>query len=148
MQSGFETTKGEGSYFKVGTVDDSFTSIILLFPLGIFTTLFRPFVWEVQNPLMLLSALESLIFLVITIMAFRRIGFFKSFRIVFSDPVTLFCFAFAIVFAGFVGITTFNFGSLSRYKIPCLPFYLMMVFILMEKSGKFSSDYIFSKRFF
>lgn len=148
VQSGFETTQGEGSYFKVGKVGNDFESLLPLFPLGIFTTLFRPFIWEIQNPLMFFSALESLAFLILTIMTFRRIGIRKSFRYVFSDSITLLCLIFTIVFAGFVGITTFNFGSLARYKIPCLPFYLMMLFIVMQKSGKFSSEYIFSKRFF
>lgn len=135
IQSGFETVTKNDSYFKVGDVGNNVSDLILLFPAGVGTTLFRPFIWEVQNPLMLFSALESLLFLVITIMTFRKIGLFKTFGEIFSDPLLLFCFTFSIIFAGLVGITTFNFGALVRYKTPCLPFYICMLFILIEKSG-------------
>jgi len=81
-------------------------------------------------------------------MCFWKVGFFKSFKIIFSDPVLIFCFVFSILFAGIVGMTTTNFGALVRYKIPCLAFYLMMIFIVMDKSGKFSTDIVFSKKFF
>jgi hypothetical protein len=148
VQTGYETVEGGGSFFKVGNVENSMTGLLLLFPAGIGTSLFRPFLWEVNNPLMLLNALESLGFLVLTLMILRRIGFFKAGKLIFSDSILIFCFTFVILFAGFVGITTFNFGSLSRYKIPCLPFYLIMLFIVMHKSGKFSPNYVFSKKFF
>jgi hypothetical protein len=37
---------------------------------------------------------------------------------------------FSIVFAFAIGISTFNFGSLVRYKIPIYPFFLSMLFVL------------------
>lgn len=147
VQSGYEAVAGEGSYFTVGEVDNSLGSVISLFPLGVITTLFRPLLWEVRNPLMLFSAAEALLFLVMTIMILRKVGVRKSIGIILSNPVALLCLFFTLIFAGFVGITTSNFGSLARYKIPCLPFYLMTLFILMHQSGKFKKGYIFSKRF-
>ncbi len=32
----------------------------------------------------------------------------------------------------FVGITTLNFGTLVRYKIPCLPFYLIALILILD----------------
>jgi len=97
---------------------------------------------------MVLSFLESFGFLVLTIMCFRAVGFKKFFNIIMSNPVITFCFVFAIFFGGLIGMTTINFGALNRYKIPCIPFFAMMLFLVMDKSGKFSSKYIFSKKFF
>jgi hypothetical protein len=148
QQSGYETVRGQGSAFSVGKAENSVGGLVSLFPQGVVASLFRPFPWDVRSPLMVLSALEALAFIVLTYMAFRAIGFFKTFRMIFTDPLTLFCFIYSILFAGFVGVTTSNFGALVRYKIPCLPFYLMMIFIIMDKSGKFSPKYIFSKKFF
>lgn len=147
VQAGFETTEGEGSFFKVGNVDNSLASLLYLFPAGVGTSLFRPFLWEVRNPLMVLSAVEALAFLVLTLMLIRKAGFGKIFKSIMADPVLLFCLIFAILFAGFVGITTFNFGSLSRYRIPCLPFYLILLFVVGDRTGVFSRKYIFSKKF-
>ena len=148
VQAGFETTEGEGSFFRVGNVDNSLGSLLILFPEGIITTLFRPFLFEARNPLMLMSSLEATGFLILTIMLFSRTGFFRTFRFIFSDSVLVFCFMFVILFAGFNGISTFNFGSLSRYKIPCLPYYLMLLFIVGYKAKTFSSNYIFRRNFF
>jgi len=57
------------------------------------------------------------------------------FTTAFSDPRTLMCFVFAFVFAVAVGISSANFGALSRYKIPCMPFYLIMVILIYQKAG-------------
>jgi len=148
-QNSFESTgEGSGSSFKIGEATNSIGSSLLLFPLGLVATFFRPFFWEAGNPLMILSALEAFAFLILTYIAFRRIGFKRFFSIAFSDSVVIFCLVFSILFAGIVGITTTNFGALSRYKIPCLPFYLFALFIVMHKSGKFSPNVIFHKKFF
>lgn len=149
QQSGFQSAEGQGSSFSVGEASGTgFGGIILLFPMGVVASLFRPFPWDVRSPLMLLSALEALGFIALTYMAFKKIGFSTTFKMIFTDPLTLFCFVYSVLFAGFVGITTPNFGALVRYKIPCLPFYLVMLFIIMDKSGKFSSKYVFSKKYF
>lgn len=140
--------EGSGSSFTVGNVTGSALGMISLFPLGLIATLFRPFLWEARNPLMILSALESVGFLYLTFVAFKRIGVKKFFNLGFSDPVIVFCMVYSLLFAGIIGITTTNFGALVRYKIPCIPFYLFMLFIIMDKSGKFSRNIVFHKKFF
>lgn len=139
---------GTGSNFKIAAVDNSIGSMVAAFPLGVVNTFFRPFPWDIRSPFMVLSFLESFAFLVLTLMAFRKLGIKKFFGLIASEPVISFAFVFAIVFGGFVGMTTGNFGALNRYKIPALPFYAMAIFLVMEKSGKFSPQYIFSKKFF
>jgi hypothetical protein len=120
--------KYEGSYYSIRT-----TNPILIFLNGIGATFFRPFIWEVNSITALLSALESLFFLYITLTLIYRRGLVNFFRKIFADPVLMLCFIFSIVFAAAVGSTALNFGSLSRYKIPCLPFYLSMVLILYRQ---------------
>jgi hypothetical protein len=141
--------EGTSSNFSVGTstVNSTFT-LLLLFPLGVVATLFRPFLWEVSNPLILLSALEAFGFLYLTFISFRRIGFGRFFSIIWSDAAAVFCLAYSILFAGIIGVTTTNFGALVRYKIPCVPFFLILLFIVMHKSGKFSPTIIFHKKLF
>jgi hypothetical protein len=140
--------EGGGSNFDIGVTSSSPLGLIALFPLGVVNTFFRPFIWDVRSPMMILSALEALAFLAITFMCFRRVGIGETFRTIFSDPVIAFCFVFAILFGGIIGATTVNFGALVRYKLPCIPFYAVAFILVMHKSGKFSSEYIFSKRLF
>jgi len=149
MQGSFGmSTEGTGSSFSVGTAGTSIGATVALFPLGIVATLFRPFLWEARNPLMIISGIEGLLFLYLTYIAFRRIGFKKFFSIIGSDSVLVFCVVYSLLFAGIIGVTTTNFGALVRYKIPCIPFYLFLLFIVMNKSGKFSPGIVFSKKLF
>jgi hypothetical protein len=123
------TGKDAGSGYSLGELDGTFASMFKLAPQAINVSLFRPYLWEVNNPLMLLSALEALFLLVLTIRLFYRNRFIHITQSIRS-PIILFCLIFAIIFAFGVGISTYNFGTLSRYRIVMVPFYLMAVFML------------------
>src|SRR6185436_9288096 len=102
---------------------------------SIVATFFRPFVWEINTPIALFSAIESAIVFILTLNFFFKRGVGKYFRLAFSDPRLLMCFVFSIVFAVAVGASTSNFGALSRYKIPCMPFYFILLMLLYRKAA-------------
>ena len=140
-----------GSNFNIGTLDGSLGSLISMFPKAVNATLFRPYIWEVNSPVMLISAIESLILLYLVLFAFIKLGIRKFFSTIFSSPIMLFMFVYSFFLSGLVAITTNNFGSLVRYKIPVLPFFLAMMIILLSqipdiRRNKFISKYIFSKK--
>jgi hypothetical protein len=114
--------RSEGAYFQITT-----TNPVLLALNGLVATFFRPFPWEISSAIVMLSALESLIFLSLILYLFVKKGILAPFQKIFSKPLLILCFSFAVIFAISVGISATNFGSLSRYKIPCLPFYLMFI---------------------
>ena len=109
--------------FTAGDFDLSLQGLILRTPTAVFTTLFRPFLWEIKNVMMLFSALESFIMLVATLYLLVRLRFFRFFSTIFSNSYLIFCFVFAVLMGAVVGLTTFNFGTLVRYRLPLLPFY-------------------------
>jgi hypothetical protein len=152
QQSTFSRNEGSelggGSNFSVGNSAPSPLGMAALFPIGIMNTFFRPFLWDVRSPMMIFSALEAFAFLALTFMCFRRIGIGQTFTIIFSNPVIAFCFVFALLFGGIIGATTINFGALVRYKLPCISFYALAFILVMDKSGKFSKEYIFNKKLF
>ncbi|MFT7158599.1 MAG: hypothetical protein ACI8Q1_003632, partial [Parvicella sp.] len=114
-------TGGDGGY-DLGVLDGSWQSMFRLMPAAVNVSLFRPYIWEVRNPLMLLSALESLALVILTLWG----GLFRSnYQKIFQDPFLIFCLVFSLLFAFAVGVSTFNFGTLMRYKIPMLSFYLV-----------------------
>lgn len=122
------TGKDAGSGYSLGELDGTLGSMLVLAPKAINVSLFRPYLWEVSNPLMLLSALEGLLTLLLTLYVLR-VGGRSTFGHL-KNPVVLFCFIFSMIFAFGVGVSTFNFGTLARYKIPLLPFYLSMLGML------------------
>jgi hypothetical protein len=124
-----------GSTYTLGELDGSFGSLVKLGPQAINVSLFRPYIWEVRNPLMLMSAMESLILLLLTLYVVLKRG--STLFVTLTNPHIIFCMVFSLTFAFAVGVSTFNFGSLSRYKIPLLPFYtLALILIYYEKSDK------------
>ncbi len=135
QQINFEAQVESGSNFSLGAdFDGSFGGMIALGPAAIVATLFRPFLWESKKISTLLSSLESLALMFFTLYVFFKAGVTVFFRSLFKDPLIVYCFAFSFLFAVFVGATTLNFGSLVRYKIPCLPFFLITLFLILEKS--------------
>jgi hypothetical protein len=122
------------SSFSLGVdFDGSPASMAKMAPLAVNATLFRPYLWESKKASTLLSSLESLALMVLTLYALiqsRVVGFFKT---LFTNAAVFYCFFFAILFALFVGATALNFGTLVRYKIPCMPFYIIALFLIVEQ---------------
>jgi len=127
--------RNAGSGYSLGELDGTLGSLLKLAPQAINVALFRPYLWEVKNPLMFLSAMEAFAFLLITVYIIVK----KRFSIVlrsFRDPNVVFCFVFAVSFAFAVGVSTYNFGTLARYKIPMLPFFGMALVLILNYENK------------
>ena len=122
-----------GSVFNIGTLDGSLGSFASMFPKAVNATLFRPYLWEVSTPVMLISALESAIILYLFLFALFKLGIRTFFSNIFASPVLVFMLVYSIFLAGLVAITTNNFGSLVRYKIPAMPFFTAMLFVLLSQ---------------
>lgn len=118
-----------GSNFSINT-----SNPVALVPNSLVATFFRPFLWEVNSPVAVFSAIESTFLLFFTLYFFFKRGVANFFRYSFDDPRLLMCFVFAIVFAVAVGASTSNFGALSRYKIPCMPFYFIMLLMIYKRA--------------
>lgn len=122
------------SNFDLGVeFDGTFNGLIKLAPAAIFTTFFRPFIWESHKVSQLLASLESCTLFLFTIYVVFKSGIRSFIKIILTDPLIMYCFLFSFVFAMFVGASTLNFGTLVRYKIPCLPFYTISLFLIYEK---------------
>ena len=121
-----------GSNFSLGVeFDGSVGSLIKMAPAAVVATLYRPFIWESRKASTLLSSLESLAMIIITLKVLWLAGFRRFFKSC-KDPAVMYCICFALFFALFVGATTPNFGTLCRYKIPCMPFYVIAIFLIQD----------------
>jgi hypothetical protein len=134
--------RDEGSGYYLGPMDGSLESLVPLIPAAINVTLFRPYLWEVKNPLMLMASLESLFFLFITLSLFYKPGLVNSLSAIIGNNTILFCFIFSLVLAVALGLNSFNFGTLSRYKIIILPYFLAGIFIVKSKTAEYRSRYL------
>lgn len=128
-----ETTNGTRSGYTLGDFEPTIWGVLSKFPAAVNVTLFRPYLWEVKSPVMIFSALESIYFLLFVFINFFRIGLTNIFRSTLQDPFILMSLLFAILFAFAVGFTSYNFGALVRYKIPCIPFFVSALYIMKHK---------------
>ena len=113
--------------FEMASLNPSLSSMILRSPVVVLSCLFRPFLWESKKIIILFSSLESTFLLLSTLFLLFKTKFFGFFKLVFTNHYVFFCFIISILFATIIGFTTFNFGSMTRYKIVLLPFYYFML---------------------
>jgi len=137
------TGRDAGSGYSLGELDGTFESMYKLAPQAINVSLFRPYLWEVNNPFMLLSALEGfLLFLFVGYLIVK--GNIRIMRAIL-DPNIFFYLLFSLIFAFAVGISTFNFGTLARYKIPIMPFFVMALVLINDQLNKLKKTGVLEK---
>ncbi len=122
--------KEDASAYDLGKFEPTVSGFLKVAPKAINVTLFRPYIWEARKSMVLLNSIEATIFLFLTIKVLFVVGPFRVWEAISNDPNIQFFIMFSLIFAFSVGISSYNFGALSRYRIPCLPFYLLaLVFI-------------------
>lgn len=129
-------SENSGSSYDLGKWNPTFLGLLPMIPKSINVTLFRPYPWEARKVILIPAAIESLLAIFLTIFVLLRIGIIRFFKTIFSDATLIFCLTFSLTFAFAVGFTSYNFGALARYKIPCLPFYFVALAILYNSKKK------------
>jgi hypothetical protein len=120
--------------YDIGKLDGSVSNLLSLAPLAVFTALFRPLLWEIGSPTMIISAVENTILLIVLLFFLTTVGPFQLFKRIISEPFLMYCLIFSLIFAFGVGIAGTNFGALVRYKIPLMPFFLSSLYIIRKKN--------------
>lgn len=133
-----------GNTFDIGEFDSSIPSILSVSHKALFAGLYRPLIFEARNVLMLLSSIENLILLIFTIKLLYQVRVFGIFRYFYKNNLLTFALVFSLFFSLSVGLSTSNFGSMVRYKIPGLPFFVASLMIIryyeQEKKAKRLED--------
>ena len=128
-----EAIEGTTSGYTLGEFDKTFGGMIQKLIPSIVVTLFRPFPWEIKNLVMALSSLESLILTGFTLFVLVKMKFKRLTQYIGSDSFIVMGMVFTFIFAFLVGFSSYNFGALARYKIPCLSFYFSILFLLISE---------------
>lgn len=129
-------TENSDSNFSLGTIEPTLLGLVKKLPAGFVATLYRPFIWEASSLFTLVSALESLFLLLFTLYVLIKVNPVKFFLTIISNSNVFLCLGFSIIFASLVGLSTLNFGTLARYRVPVIPFYLMGLLIVFYEAKK------------
>lgn len=127
----------DGSGYTLNFGGFNLTSMLKVLPQAVNVTYFRPYLWEAGSVVVLLGAFESLFFFLFFLKTFiidtKITGFLK---VLTSHPIILMCLVFTILFGLVVGVTSYNFGALSRYKIPAMPLFALMLVVISYQANK------------
>jgi hypothetical protein len=117
-----------GSLYDNNLLRPTFSDFIIKSPKSLCTVFFRPFIFEVDSPFILLAAIENLFFLILLIFTIFFIKFKKE-----QNNILLFCIFFVIITFILTGLTTPVLGAIVRYKVPALPFLALIFLLLIDK---------------
>jgi hypothetical protein len=130
-----------GSGYSLGVSAGVATNQLVLAPVALFTALFRPSLLDVTTPLILVTALEMTVFTIAALLVPFRLGIPAALSHIMRSPFLGFCAMFVLVFGTCVGLATTNLGTLSRYRMPLMPFFaILLVSLLTRKRDEAAAD--------
>jgi hypothetical protein len=135
-----------GSGYSLGEFDYTVSGILKKAPLALAISLFGPFPWQIRNPVMLLSSMESSYFLYLFIAVFFSSYGLSRLSKLIADPLFLFSVTLVIILGISIGITSFNYGALVRFKIPILPFFATILVLMEKPKPQIAASSLNSKR--
>jgi hypothetical protein len=133
-QEGWGSMEG-GSNIELGSGEAmTITQQLRFAPIALVNALFRPAIFEARNGPMLGAAVETTL-LAIGVLSLLRTRVRKIARdSIIRSPLLVFSLVFGGVFAVAVGLGTSNLGSLSRYRVPMMPFLVTIVLVLRHRA--------------
>lgn len=120
----FLEASGPDNIVRFYNLESTWLSVGLNSPWALVSGLFRPFILEAGSFLKLIASIENLVLLVLAAMSVR------SFSAIKTSPgrwliVTLV--AYCVILCVFLTISTPNFGTLVRYRVGFLPFFVLLL---------------------
>ncbi|HEX4336103.1 MAG TPA: hypothetical protein VH062_09335 [Polyangiaceae bacterium] len=125
-----QLSEGGSNYQIADLGEKSLGGTLIYAPVALFTSLFRPILVEVRSPQVFINSLETTAVLVLIFRAIWRRGVGGTWAMIKQMPMLAFCLAFVLVFGTGVGFTTTNLGTLSRYRMPLVPFLWSLALVL------------------
>jgi hypothetical protein len=125
---------------SVGSDSEALSSQLPYVPIALLNSLFRPVVFESFALTPFAASLETTTLLLIVLGSLWR---FKARTIrdaVLQSPLMASSLAFTLLFGAGVGLVTKNLGSLSRYRMPMIPFYVLVVLVISSRLRASASE--------
>jgi hypothetical protein len=120
-----------GSIIDIPLLQGNAWSIISNSPHAFFTILFRPYIWEAHAVFIIMAALENILILFVGALALLSFNGKQEIK----KPLLAFSIYFVVILFILTGLVTPVMGAFVRYKVPALPF-LMIIFIIIYDRQK------------
>ena len=130
LDANFKKVATPNSAININRIEPTILSVLKNSPQAIINCFFRPFLWEIKSPLMLIAGLENILLLIALI-----------FSLIFIKPIAtiplkeiIFCLSFVFILFTIIGISTPIIGAIARYKVPALPFLMIGFLFIIDKN--------------
>jgi len=116
-----------GSAISMERLEYSFSSFAKIIPQSFYNVLFKPFFFDSHSILELMASMENLCFILFFIFCF----IYRSKNKV-DKNLLLFCITLIITSFILIGLTTTVMGAIVRYRIPFIPFLLLIPLLFLD----------------
>ncbi|TXK28393.1 hypothetical protein FVR03_20855 [Pontibacter qinzhouensis] len=116
-----------GPHIQFHQLEPGWQGILINMPKAFFSAVYRPFLFESCQPLYLLLGAENFILLLLSMLSVASL--LRRGSSWHMPPFYVALFLFVVLTAILTGLSTPNFGSLSRYRIIFMPF---LVYLLLQ----------------
>jgi len=116
-----------GSLIDAEPLNPNIFSFLRNLPEALVNSAFRPGILDAKNALQWLAALENLGIIITLMFAVGLFNYEKKYLSFF-----LFLLMFVLIVYSLIGLTTPVLGTLVRYRVPALPFYMMLCFLMID----------------
>jgi len=100
---------------------------------ALFTALFRPLLLEARSLTTAINAVETTLVILVILRSWVIAGPRRLWRLVMRSPALAFCLVYTLGLALGVGLGTTNLGTLSRYRMPLMPFFAVVLVAWMRE---------------
>jgi hypothetical protein len=118
-----------GSYIAIPTFNGTVWGFVTMVPKAVYNALFMPTVFRCTSAIMMLNVVENwclVALLIYTLFYFDRPSHTQRYRL-FAAVL------FVISLASIIGVSTPVIGAIVRYKIPLLPFLILIIISCISK---------------
>ena len=126
---GYLNATQDQSGYTLGEMEFTPLGYLKISPKAFNVTFFRPYPWEILNVPTLIGAVESLLVLLFFLYLLLKLRV-RFFNIIFKNKDILFMMIFSVIFGIIVGVSSYNFGALSRYKMPAQLLFVSALFLI------------------
>jgi hypothetical protein len=121
------------SVYSLGEMDYTFKGVFFKIHQAINVTFFRPYFWEVGSIGTLIAAIESFLlplFLILILISVKG----RILKPIIINKDVIFLLLFSITYAAVTGLSAYNFGALTRFKIPSVLFFCIALIIIYQNN--------------
>ncbi len=116
-----------GSLIDIPKLENNIFQILINIPVALYNMLFRPYMWEAHHIFSFFAAIENLFLMGFALMAII-IGKIKR----ANNNFFMLSLFFVLASFSIIGLVTPVVGAMVRYKTPFLPFFMIMMSLLIE----------------